>query len=120
MRLIFVCLLVFGSISSTDIYGQAASNLVAGTNLEATVQQILDMGGGSWDRETVVRALRAAYNNPERAVDYLYSVSLFLKIFHLCSFYFLLNICCSKRNSCCHGYKLKSSLLTHTDSIESF
>ncbi|KAL0423969.1 UNVERIFIED_CONTAM: Ubiquitin receptor d [Sesamum radiatum] len=63
----------FCSNSSTDVYGQAASNLVAGNNLEATVQQILDMGGGSWDRDTVVRALRAAYNNPERAVEYLYS-----------------------------------------------
>ncbi|XP_050228497.1 ubiquitin receptor RAD23c isoform X2 [Mercurialis annua] len=59
--------------SETDIYGQAASNLVAGSNLESTVQQILDMGGGSWDRETVVRALRAAFNNPARAVEYLYS-----------------------------------------------
>ncbi|XP_011099561.1 ubiquitin receptor RAD23c [Sesamum indicum] len=59
--------------SSTDVYGQAASNLVAGSNLETTVQQILDMGGGSWDRETVIRALRAAYNNPERAVEYLYT-----------------------------------------------
>ncbi|OAY60403.1 ubiquitin receptor RAD23c [Manihot esculenta] len=59
--------------SESDIYGQAASNLVAGSNLEATIQQILDMGGGSWDHETVVRALRAAYNNPERAVEYLYS-----------------------------------------------
>ncbi|KAL3525451.1 hypothetical protein ACH5RR_013823 [Cinchona calisaya] len=59
--------------SGTDVYGQAASNLVAGSTLENTVQQILDMGGGSWDRDTVVRALRAAYNNPERAVDYLYS-----------------------------------------------
>ncbi|KAL6587902.1 hypothetical protein OROMI_000880 [Orobanche minor] len=59
--------------SLTDVYGQAASNLVAGSNLEAIVQQIFDMGGGSWDRDTVVRALRAAFNNPERAVEYLYS-----------------------------------------------
>ncbi|PON89810.1 UV excision repair protein Rad [Trema orientale] len=58
---------------TADTYGQAASNLVAGSNLEQTIQQLLDMGGGSWDRETVTRALRAAYNNPERAVDYLYS-----------------------------------------------
>lgn len=36
----------------------------------------MDIGGGNWDKETVSRALRAAYNNPERAVDYLYSVSL--------------------------------------------
>ncbi|KAL6519567.1 Ubiquitin receptor RAD23d [Orobanche hederae] len=59
--------------SLTDVYGQAASNLVAGSNLEVIVQQIFDMGGGSWDRDTVVRALRAAFNNPERAVEYLYS-----------------------------------------------
>ncbi|KAI3453019.1 hypothetical protein Pfo_009682 [Paulownia fortunei] len=57
----------------SEVYGQAASNLVAGNNLEGTIQQILDMGGGNWDRDTVVRALRAAYNNPERAVEYLYS-----------------------------------------------
>ncbi|XP_077238204.1 rad23 UV excision repair protein family isoform X2 [Tasmannia lanceolata] len=56
-----------------DVYGEAASNVVAGNNLEQTIQQIIDMGGGSWDRETVLRALRAAYNNPERAVEYLYS-----------------------------------------------
>ena len=55
-------------------FEEAASNLVAGNILDQTVEQILDMGGGSWDRETVVRALRAAYNNPERAVDYLYNV----------------------------------------------
>ncbi|KAK7262024.1 hypothetical protein RIF29_28352 [Crotalaria pallida] len=58
---------------TSDTYGQAASNLVAGGNLEQTIQQIMDMGGGNWDRDTVGRALRAAYNNPERAVDYLYS-----------------------------------------------
>ncbi|KDP41924.1 hypothetical protein JCGZ_26942 [Jatropha curcas] len=59
--------------AQTDTYGQAASNLVAGSNLEQTIQQIMDIGGGNWDKETVTRALRAAYNNPERAVDYLYS-----------------------------------------------
>ncbi|KAH1238147.1 Ubiquitin receptor RAD23b [Glycine max] len=56
-----------------NTYGLAASNLVAGSNLEQTIQQIMDMGGGNWDRDTVSRALRAAYNNPERAIDYLYS-----------------------------------------------
>ncbi|KAI3880121.1 hypothetical protein MKX03_037557, partial [Papaver bracteatum] len=56
-----------------DIYGQAASNLVAGNNFEAAIQQILDMRGGNWDMDTVIRALRASFNNPERVVDYLYS-----------------------------------------------
>nr|CAD1826526.1 unnamed protein product [Ananas comosus var. bracteatus] len=41
--------------TEVDAYGQAASNLIAG------------------GKDTVVRALRAAYNNPERAVEYLYS-----------------------------------------------
>ncbi|KAL2456255.1 Ubiquitin receptor RAD23c [Forsythia ovata] len=59
--------------AASDVYGQAASSLVAGNNLEGTIQQIIDMGGGTWDRDTVVRALRAAFNNPERAVEYLYS-----------------------------------------------
>ncbi|KAL0757426.1 hypothetical protein Bca101_095094 [Brassica carinata] len=52
---------------------QAASTLASGSSTEQMVQQIMEMGGGSWDKETVTRALRAAYNNPERAVDYLYS-----------------------------------------------
>ncbi|CAI0473970.1 unnamed protein product [Linum tenue] len=61
------------TVPPADTYGQAASTLVAGTNLDQTVQQIMDIGGGTWDKETVTRALRAAYNNPERAIDYLYS-----------------------------------------------
>ncbi|KAK4373301.1 hypothetical protein RND71_008685 [Anisodus tanguticus] len=61
------------AVPGSDVYGQAASSLVAGNNLDGAIQQILDMGGGTWDRETVVRALRAAFNNPERAVEYLYS-----------------------------------------------
>ncbi|CAL5418506.1 unnamed protein product [Camellia sinensis] len=64
------------AIPESNVYGQAASNLVAGSNLDGAVRQILDMGGGTWDRDTVVRALRAAYN-PERAIEYLYSVSVF-------------------------------------------
>lgn len=56
-----------------DAYGTAASSLVAGSHLESVVQQIMDIGGDAWDREIVLRALRAAYNNPERAVEYLYS-----------------------------------------------
>ncbi|ONM54897.1 Ubiquitin receptor RAD23c [Zea mays] len=60
-------------ITEADSYGQATSNLVAGSNLEGTIKSILEMGGGTWDRDTVLRALRAAYNNPERAVEYLYS-----------------------------------------------
>lgn len=62
------------------------SNLVASGNLEATVESILEMGGGAWGHGTVVRALQAAYNNPERAVEYLYSlriVSPFLTVFFL-------------------------------------
>lgn len=75
--LIFVLFWIFyGSSTEPDVYGQAASTLVAGNNFEEAIQQILDIGGGSWDRDTIVRALRAAYNNPERAIEYLYSVSL--------------------------------------------
>lgn len=74
LNTIFVYPVYCSEVSS--IYGQAASNLLAGNILESTIQQILEMGGGSWDRDTVIRALRAAFNNPERAVEYLYSVSL--------------------------------------------
>jgi UV excision repair protein RAD23 len=54
-------------------YHTAASTLVAGSALEGTIAQILEMGGGAFQRDQVVKALRAAYNNPERAVEYLYT-----------------------------------------------
>ncbi|XP_019462364.1 PREDICTED: ubiquitin receptor RAD23d-like isoform X5 [Lupinus angustifolius] len=58
---------------STATAASVKTSAAAGSNLEGTIQQIVDMGGGSWDRDTVTRALRAAYNNPERAIEYLYS-----------------------------------------------
>jgi UV excision repair protein RAD23 len=70
--------------SEADNYGQATSNLVAGSNLEATIQSILEMGGGIWDRDIVLHALSAAFNNPERAVEYLYSVRTFFSSLFSC------------------------------------
>ncbi|CAL4889640.1 unnamed protein product [Urochloa decumbens] len=56
-----------------NTYDNAASNLLSGSNLDTMINQLMEMGGGSWDRDQVQQALRAAYNNPERAVEYLYS-----------------------------------------------
>eukprot|EP00252_Welwitschia_mirabilis_P001273 TRINITY_DN11167_c0_g1_i1.p1 TRINITY_DN11167_c0_g1~~TRINITY_DN11167_c0_g1_i1.p1 ORF type:complete len:379 (-),score=87.42 TRINITY_DN11167_c0_g1_i1:36-1073(-) len=61
------------SMVNNESYSQAASSYVAANNREQTIQQIIDIGGGAWDRDSVERALRSAYNNPERAVEYLYS-----------------------------------------------
>jgi len=46
----------------------AASVFATGAQLESVISGIMEMG---FPREQVVRALRAAYNNPDRAVDYL-------------------------------------------------
>lgn len=50
--------------------GVAASGMVGGQNLEATIQMMCDMG---FPRSEVERCLRAAFGNPDRAVEYLMS-----------------------------------------------
>lgn len=42
--------------------------VVSGPEFERTVEQIMAMG---YDKAEVERALRASFNNPDRAVEYL-------------------------------------------------
>lgn len=46
------------------------SSFVTGTALQATISNLVEMG---FEEEQVKRALRASYNNPDRAVEYLMS-----------------------------------------------
>ena len=50
--------------------------MVQGEQFNQTVTEISNMG---FPREDVIRALRAAFNNPDRAVEYLISVKQKIK-----------------------------------------
>ncbi|WPT16958.1 Ubiquitin receptor RAD23b [Picochlorum sp. SENEW3] len=55
-------------INNQDPYKSAASELATGEMLNSKIEQIMEMG---FPRDDVVKALRAAFNNPDRAVEYL-------------------------------------------------
>ncbi|KAF5389468.1 hypothetical protein D9757_004338 [Collybiopsis confluens] len=46
----------------------AGSSFITGAALQTSIQSMVDMG---FERDQVMRALRASFNNPERAVEYL-------------------------------------------------
>ncbi|OBZ70858.1 UV excision repair protein rhp23 [Grifola frondosa] len=49
------------------------SSFLSGDVLQSTIQNMIEMG---FEREQVLRALRASFNNPDRAVEYLFNVRL--------------------------------------------
>ncbi|XP_072309275.1 UV excision repair protein RAD23 homolog B [Eucyclogobius newberryi] len=54
--------------SNASLINEAISSLVTGPSYDAMVTEMMLMG---YDREQVVAALRASFNNPDRAVEYL-------------------------------------------------
>ncbi|KAI8065591.1 hypothetical protein BC940DRAFT_320446 [Gongronella butleri] len=46
------------------------NQLLTGVALEPVIQNMMEMG---FEREQITRALRASYNNPDRAVEYLFN-----------------------------------------------
>lgn len=51
---------------------QTERRIVTGPALQAAIDGMVEMG---FERDQVIRALRASFNNPDRAVEYLMSVS---------------------------------------------
>lgn len=60
------------SVTSDMSTTSAESALVTGSLYEEAVTQMVAMG---FQREQVQRAMRASFNNPDRAVEYLFNVS---------------------------------------------
>lgn len=58
-------------INTTPASGD--SSFLSGDALQTTIQNMVEMG---FPQDQVLRALRASFNNPDRAVEYLMNVSL--------------------------------------------
>lgn len=64
--------------ASTEAQAQAPGlgvSFLSGDALQTTINNMVEMG---YPRDQVMRALRASYNNPDRAVEYLLTVRIHL------------------------------------------
>ena len=52
----------------------AENTLVTGETYERSVTELMSLG--PFERDQVVRALRASFNNPDRAAEYLFTVRI--------------------------------------------
>jgi UV excision repair protein RAD23 len=59
-----------------DFSQASASNVVLGDKFNQTVEEICKMG---FPKEDTIKALKAAFNNPDRAIDYLINVRTYRK-----------------------------------------
>ena len=59
--------------SSEAATSTLGTSFLSGEALQTTIRNMEEMG---FPKDQVLRALRASYNNPERAVEYLFSVRI--------------------------------------------